>query len=114
MMAKLRMLDLNHPQTQFVFDASGIEEKIRPHLLAWLDNARALPNAPCNPEVVKTLIPQLHALNVARFNAKPGITETLNTLQSGVESGSAKAAWGAYLDLAEHHNAGNNFGTWMI
>lgn len=108
------MLDLDHPQTQFVFDASGIEEKIRSHLLAWLDVAHTLQNASCNTDVVETLIPQLHALNVARFNAKSGITETLNTLQHAVESGSAKSAWNAFLDLAEHHNAGKNFGTWMI
>jgi hypothetical protein len=108
------MLDLDHPQTQFVFDASGIEEKIRTYLLAWLDLASTLQNAACNTEVVKTLIPQLHALNVARFNAKSGITNTLNILQGAIESGSAKSAWDAFLELAEHHNAGKNFGTWMI
>lgn len=34
------MLDFNHPQLQYIFKASGIKEKIRPHLLRWRDDQK--------------------------------------------------------------------------
>jgi hypothetical protein len=102
------VLDLAHPQTALIFEASGLEEKIRPHLLAWLNGAPFEQRR----EVLDTWLPQLHELNRRGFGNSPAIAATLDRLAEAVRGTDPGAAWQGFLDLAE--TPGDNFGTWAI
>ncbi|MGY2896876.1 hypothetical protein [Deinococcus sp. UYEF24] len=104
------MLDLAHPQTRSVFEASAIQERIRPRLLGWLDGNEL--SGPVRAEILDCWLPELHALNWGHFGNRPGITRTLDTLAAAVRGTDAQVAWSCFLALAEH--PGDNFGTWMI
>ncbi len=117
------MLDLDHPRTQFIFEASRIEEQMRGLLLAWLSGEALQGQA----EILNVLLPRLHDLNRQHFGHAAGISATLNRLAAavqrfdvrrfnlncrGADSADAQAAWTCFLDLAER--PGDNFGTWAI
>ena len=102
------MLSDAHPQTQYIFEASGTEERIRARLLDWLDGRELNGRA----EVLDRWLPELHTLNREHFGAAPGITRTLDALATAVQGTDAHVAWKCFLALAEH--PGDNFGTWMI
>ena len=102
------MLDLADPHTQYIFDASGLEEKIRPQLLAWREG-HALAG---RSEVLDRWLPELHALNCGHFGADQGVARTLDALAAAVRDTDARLAWTCFLALAEH--PGDNFGTWAI
>ena len=94
------MLSDAHPQTQYIFEASGTEVRIRARLLDWLDG---------RAEVLDRWLPELHTLNREHFGAAPGITRTLNALATAVQGTDAHVARKCFLALAEH--PGDNFGT---
>lgn len=102
------MLDLGHPQTALIFEASRLEDQIRPHLLGWLDGGEFGGRR----EVLDTWLPQLHALNRRGFGNSPAIAATLENLERAVGGDAPGVAWQCFLALAE--TPGDNFGTWTI
>ena len=103
------MLDLDHPRSQHVLEASRVEDLIRKQLLAWRDDPAAEPTT--RAQVLQVLLPQLDALNVAHFGASKKIARTLEALRRAMQGDSAEAAWRAFLVLDA---PGDNFGTWAI
>lgn len=102
----------NHPDSKFIFKASGIQEKIRIELIA-MQSAKGSAELIGRQETISlVLIPQLHKLNANHFNNSAAINQTLQTLNDAVGRLDHQAAWEAFLNLAER--PGNNFGTWAI
>jgi hypothetical protein len=107
------MLDLNHPQTEYIFQASAILDDIRKELLA-LESAKGSAEMIGRTEhVCLELIPRLHALNQAHFKNLAAITEGLEALRKAVDSLNYKQAW-HYLIEIEGQPGKNNFGVWAI
>ncbi len=105
------MLDLNHPQTEHIFVAARIEDEIRAHLVAMRDSSIKDKDARIM-EITDTLIPKLHEMNNKHFGSAPGITNTLQRLESAVKSKDLQLSWKAFCALAEE--PGENFGTCAI
>lgn len=102
----------NHPQSRFIFQASGIESKIRTEILEMKSAKGSAELIGRQEHVLLFLLPQLHDLNANHFNNSTAITQTLNALGDAVGKLDHDAAWDAFLNLAER--PGNNFGTWAI
>ena len=103
------MLDLDHPRSRHVLEASRVEDLIRKLLLAWREDEAAASSA--RTEILQTLLPQLEALNAAHFGASKKIYRTLDALGRAVQGSDAERAWRA---LAALDGPGDNFGTWAI
>ncbi len=103
------MLDLDHPRSRHVLEAARIEDLIRKQLLAWREDEAAASSA--RTEILRTLLPQLEALNAVHFGASKKIYRTLDALGRAVQGADAGAAWQAFAAL---DGPGDNFGTWAI
>jgi hypothetical protein len=103
------MLDLDHPRSQHVLEAARIEDLIRKQLLAWREDEAAASSA--RMEILRTLLPQLEALNAAHFGASKKIYRTFDALGKAVQGADAAKAWQAFAAL---DGPGDNFGTWAI
>ena len=105
------MIDVDTPRGRATLMAAPIEDAIYAHLLAWREAAQARVDAACDAQVTRSLLPQLHHLNVVYFAGSPAIARTLEQLAAAVESGDAESALRAYARL---QGPGDNFGTWAI
>ena len=115
------MLDLDHPRSRHVLEAARIEDLIRKQLLAWRADEAAASSA--RIEILRTLLPQLEALNAAHFGASKKIHRTLDeallddafdardALGRAVQGADAGTAWQVFGAL---DGPGDNFGTWAI
>ncbi len=103
------MLDLNHPQTQYVFAAARLEDGVRMLLVQWRDSGT--PPAELIATISKS-INALQELNAKHFGNASGITRTLETLRSAINTFDLAASWSAFMALAD--TPGDNFGTWTI
>ena len=103
------MLDLDHPRSRHVLEAARIEDLIRKQLLAWRADEAVASSA--RIEILRTLLPQLEALNAAHFGASKKIHRTLDALGRAVQGADAGTAWQVFGAL---DGPGDNFGTWAI
>ena len=106
------MLDVNAPQSAYIFQASAVEERIRTELLLMRDAKSAAELLGREQEICLVLIPRLHQLNEQHFGDSPKIRRTVEALERAVSDPDRAEAWNCFLALAEH--PGDNFGTWMI
>lgn len=106
------MLNLDDPQSEYIFKASGIEDRIRAELLLMRDAKGSAELIGREEEICLVLIPQLHQLNQQHFGDSPKIRQTIQALEQAVGRLDHARAWNCFLALAEH--PGDNFGTWMI
>lgn len=105
------MLDLDHPMTPHIFEASRIEDVIRVRLVSWRKESKQS-LSPDALDEIKASVASLHSLNSRHFGASAGITKTLDGLMSAVMSGDVEGSWQAFFLLAE--TQGENFSTWAI
>jgi len=105
------MLD-NKPDSQYIFQAAAIEDKIRAELLAMQSATGSAELIGRQETVTLMLIPQLLELNKTFFNHSSKIENTILQLQNAVNKLNHAQAWECFLNLAER--PGNNFGTWAI
>ena len=106
------MLNLDDPHSEFIFEASGIEDLIRAELLLMRD-AKGSAELIGREETIRlVLIPQLHQLNKQHFDDSPKIRQTIQAFEHAVSGSDHARVWNCFLALAEH--PGDNFGTWMI
>ena len=106
------MLNLDDPQSEFIFEASAIEDRIRAELLL-MQGAKGSAELIGREEVIcLVLIPKLHQLNEQHFGDSPKIRQTIQALEQAVGRLNHAQTWECFLALAEH--PGDNFGTWMI
>ncbi len=106
------MLNLNDPQSEFIFQASAVEERIRTELLLMQDAKGSAELIGRQEAICFELIPQLHWLNAQHFGDSPKIRQTIQALEQAVGRLDHPRAWKCFLALAEH--PGDNFGSWMI
>lgn len=106
------MLDLDHPQTKYVFKASAIEDKIRAELLAMREAKGSAELIGRQERIQFVLTLELLELNKNHFGNCPKITNTIIALRDAVGKLDHAAAWECFLNLAER--PGDNFGTWAI
>ena len=106
------MLDADDPQSAYIFEASGVEERIRTELLLMRDAKSAAELLGREQEICLMLIPRLHQLNELHFGDSLKIRHTIQALEQAVIGPDRAEAWSCFLALAEH--PGDNFGTWMI
>jgi hypothetical protein len=110
---KLAMLDLNHPRTKYIFEASALLDEIRGELTA-LETAKGSAEMIGRTEhICLVLIPKLHALNQEHFENLPAITEGLEALAKATGALNYKQAWEHLVDL-EGQPGKDNFGVWAI
>jgi hypothetical protein len=102
----------NHPESQYIFRASAIEDKIRTELLAMQSATGSAELIGRQETVVLVLIPQLIELNKNHFNHSAKIENTILQLRDAVNKLDHTQAWECFLNLAER--CGDNFGTWAI
>jgi hypothetical protein len=107
------MLDLNYPQTKYVFQASRVLDEIRGELTA-LENAKGSAEIIGRTEhICLVLVPKLHALNREHFENSSQIREGLEALAKTTGALNYKEAWELLVDL-EGKPGRNNFGVWAI
>ncbi len=107
------MLDLNHPQSNYIFQASAVLDEVRKELLA-LENAKGSAEMIGRTEhVCLVLIPKLHMLNQDYFKNSSVIEEGLESLAKAVGAVNLKEAWSFLLEL-EGKPGQDNFGVWAI
>lgn len=106
------MLNLDDPQSEYIFAASAIEDRIRAELLLMHDAKGSAELIGREEQICLVLIPRLHQLNQQHFGDSPKIRQTIQALEHAVRGADHVRAWNCFLTLAEH--PGDNFGTWMI
>ncbi|RDH43708.1 hypothetical protein [Zooshikella ganghwensis] len=105
------MLDFESPNTDYIFKAAALEDRIRA-LLVQIKSTPGTNQSSAREEIVDRWIPELRALNRESFGNHPGINATLGNLEYSVNELSLEECWQAFLLLAEQ--PGENFGTWAI
>lgn len=107
------MLDLNHPQTEYIFQASAALDEVRGELTA-LETAKGSAEIIGRTEhICLVLLPKLHALNQDHFKNSPAITEGLEALAKATEALNYQQAWKHLVDLEGSYEK-DNFGVWRI
>jgi hypothetical protein len=107
------MLDLNHPHSKHVLQASRILDEVHVELLA-LETAKGSAEIIGRTEqICLVLIPKLHVLNQQNFANSPVITQSLTLLSKQTEALNYKQAWKHLIDLSGQPGS-DNFGTWAI
>jgi hypothetical protein len=107
------MLDLNHPQTKYIFEASALLDAVRAELLVLEQAAGSAEIIGRTEHLGLVLIPKLRALNAARFASSPTIAQALETLSTAIETLNHADARACLLDL-EGKPGRENFGVWAI
>lgn len=95
------MLDLNHPLTPYILEASRYEDEIRKRLVALL---RAAPGTRDElfREILTGLLQELRRLLHERFDDRPGIARKLDALQAAVQHNRpSEEIWAAFRALDE-------------
>ena len=95
------MLDLNHPLTRFVFEASRYEDEIRRRLVAF---PAASPDVreQLLREILAGPLPELRRLLRERFDNRPGIARKLDAIESAVQlKRPIEELWAAFRALDE-------------
>ncbi len=106
------MLNLDDPQSEYIFQASAIEDRIHAELLLVRDAKSSENSSGWEDRICLELTPRLHSLNEQHFRNSPKIRQTIQALEQAVRRSDHARAWKCFLALAEHR--GDNFGTWMI
>lgn len=105
------MLNLNDPQSEFIFKASRLQERIRPIILEAGRNNRNLNGK--EQQEISIILLELRKLNEDHFGASEEIQETLDRLENTIMANdSIEWIWEAFMDLSER--SGGNFGTCWI
>jgi hypothetical protein len=107
------MLDLNHPQTEYIFQASAILGEICKELLALETATGSAEIIGRTEHVGLILIPKLYALNQEHFKNSLVIKEGLEALAKAISALNYKQAWEHLVDL-EGRPGKDNFGVWAI
>jgi hypothetical protein len=108
----LRMLILDHPLTQYVFEAARYEDEIRRRLVA-LESEPQLDADPLLREILAGPLPQLRRLLHERFDDRPGIASKLDALEVAItERRPLTEIWSTFLRLDELSE--DTFGTAFI
>lgn len=105
------MQNTDKPDTQYVFQASEIQEKIREHLHG-IKNANLAEINMRYEEIINNQIPALRKLNDAHFGASKGIKQMLEELSFFAKQKNLPQCWKKFTALADL--PGDNFGTWAI
>jgi hypothetical protein len=107
------VLDLNNPQSEFIFQASSLLDEIRAELLA-LEKAKGSAEIIGRTEqVCLVILPKLYTLNEEHFKNSPEIKAGLESLSKAVGPVKLKEAWELLLEL-EGKPGKDNFGVWAI
>lgn len=107
------MLDLEHPHSEYVFQASSLLDEIRKELLA-LEKAKGSAEIIGRTEqICLVILPKLHILNEEHFEKSLEITEGLEALAKSVAVMKLEEAWKWLIEL-EGQPGKNNFGVWAI
>jgi hypothetical protein len=110
---KVTVLDLSHPQSEYIFRASTLLDEVRAELLA-LEKAKGSAEVIGRTEhVCLVIVPKLHVLNQEHFEDLPEIKAGLESLAKAVGAVKLKEAWAWLLEL-EGQPGKNNFGVWAI
>lgn len=106
------MLDLSHPLTRYVFEASGYEGQIHKRLVHLLQNPDADPTLAFD-EILAGPLPQLRRLLRERFDDRPGIARRLDAIETAiVNRHPIRQIWETFLKLDEL--SPDTFGTGYI
>jgi hypothetical protein len=106
------MLNLEHPHSDYVFQASVLLDEIRKELLA-LEKAKGSAEVIGRTELVcLVIVPKLHALNEEHFKS-PEIRAGLESVAKAVGAMKLKEAWEELREL-EGKPGKDNFGVWAI
>jgi hypothetical protein len=108
------MLDLDHPQTEHIFTAAGLEEAV-------LDGAKRIVAA--QPSERRDLlarceerIDRMHTLNSEHFEDSPSINQAINELRDALRvlAASDSPQLNLVLPAFTKLESDDGFGTWMI
>ena len=106
------MLDLDHPQTRFVFEASRYEGEIHARLVHLLENPGADPTRALD-EILAGPLPELRRLLRERFDDRPGIASRLDAIETAIlDRRPVPQIWETFLKLSEL--SPDTFGTGFI
>lgn len=106
------MLDPRDPQSEHVFHAAALEERIRAHLAAIQRDIGGHDMEWRYREIIEGIIPELRRLNEEHFDSSAGITRQLAALEAAAGRHDIEQAWSLFIAFAE--SPGENFGTWAI
>ena len=106
------MLNLEDPQSESIFQASAIEDRILAELLLVRDPKSSENSSGWEDRICLDLTPRLHQLNEQHFGNSPKIWQTIETLEHAVRRSDYDQAWNCLMDMTNNH--GDNFGTWAI
>jgi hypothetical protein len=107
------VLNLSHPQTEYIFQAAVLLDGVRKELLA-LESAKGSAETIGRTEAISLVIlPKLHTLNREHFKNSPEIEKGLESLAKAVGVMNLEEAWVWLLEL-EGQPGKDNFGVWAI
>jgi hypothetical protein len=106
------MLDIDHPQAKYIFDAMGIQSRIKGVLHEATTSGRSQFTAE-ELESINIAFLELEILNLDHFDENPAIQQSLDDLKQQFNSSAPIS------DLIPHllkftDQLGDNFGTWSI